>query len=174
MIDVVYKTIRIERTERSYKPLSLKNEKIVEGKTIHDITDGKTKANSNRILDLSDEAIAIITEVIKLQKELHIKSDHLFADEKDNHIIRQRINDCLRYYCTKLAIANKSSHKIRKTVLSNLFSKGFDVEEIMDIAGHRNKSTTLKYYLFSKKLKDDRQKRLSKALASKHCTFANP
>lgn len=55
--------------------------------------------------------------------------------------------------------------------MHNLFANGFDFEEVMQLAGHRNKSTILKYYLFSAKLKDDRQSRLTQALASKHCTL---
>lgn len=150
------------------------NGKIVEEKTIHDVTDGKTKKDSNRILDLSDEAAAIINQAILLQRDLSIKSEYLFADDNGEHIIRQRINDCLRFYCRQLSLDAKSSHKIRKTVLSNLFAAGFDFEEVMQIAGHKNKATTLKYYLFSVKLKDDQQARLTKALSSNHCKFGQP
>lgn len=170
-IDLEHHKIHIGRTERSYRPLSIVNGKIIEDKTIHVVTDDQTKNDSNRIIDLSDEAVLIIQEALKIQKELSIKSDYLFADAKGKHIIRQRINDCLRFYCKKISLDVKSSHKIRKTVLSNLFAKGFNLEEIMQLAGHHNKSTTLKYYLFSVKLKDDRQSRLTQALASKHCTF---
>lgn len=173
-IDFKRQKIRIDRIERSYRPISLVNGKIVEEKTIHEVMDGRTKKDSNRILDLSDEAMAIINQAINLQKELSIKSEYLFADENGNNIIRQRINDCLRFYCKKLAMECKSSHKIRKTVLSNLFANGFDFDEVMEIAGHRQKTTTLKYYLFSMKLKDDRKERLNKALASKHCIFSQP
>lgn len=173
-IDLERRKIRIDRMERSYKPISLVDGKIVENKTVHVVTNGQTKKNSNRIIDLSDEAVLIIEEAIRIQKELSIKSDYLFADDKGEHIIRQRINDCLRFYCKKISLDAKSSHKIRKTVLSNLFAKGFDFEEVMQIAGHRNKSTTLKYYLFSVRLKDDKQSRLTQALATKHCTLGQP
>lgn len=173
-IDLEQRKMRIERMERSYRPISLVDGKIVEEKTIHDVTDGKTKKDSNRILDLSDEAVAIINQAILLQRDLSIKSEYLFADDKGNHIIRQRINDCLRFYCRQLSLDPKSSHKIRKTVLSNLFAAGFDFEEVMQIAGHKNKTTTLKYYLFSVKLKEDRQSRLTKALSSNHCKFGQP
>ena len=80
-------------------------------RTIHEVAEEEAKQNSNRILSLTDETGA--------------------------HIIRQRINDCLRFYCKKLEIDVKSSHKIRKTVLSNLFAKNFDLFEVMSMAGHR-------------------------------------
>lgn len=173
-IDFEHRTIAIERMERSYRPIELVDGKIVEHKTVHIVAEGETKKNSNRIIDLSDEAILIAQEAIRVQKELSIKSDYLFADDNGEHIIRQRINDCLRFYCEKVSLEPKSSHKQRKTVLSNMFLHGFDLEEVMQIAGHRQKETCMKYYIFSTRLKDNRQERMSKALASNHCTLGQP
>ena len=173
-LDFEHRTIAIQRMERSYRPIELVDGKIVKQKTVHIIVEGETKRNSNRVIDLSDEAILIAQEALRVQKDLSIKSDFLFAAENGEHIYRQRINDCLRYYCNQILIAAKSSHKQRKTVLSNLFSQGFDLDEVMQIAGHRQKETCLKYYIFSMRLKDNRQKRMSDALASKHCTLGQP
>lgn len=174
--DINYKTckIHIQRMERSYKPISLVDGKVVEGKTVHEVLEGQTKSNSKRLIDLSDEALAIINRTLGLHKEFGITSDFLFPDENGNHSIRQRFNDCLEYYCHQLAIDTRSSHKVRKTVFSNLFDKGFDIEEVMKIAGHRHKTTTLKYYLFSVKRKEDKRKRMNEALNSNHCPFGQP
>lgn len=146
----------------------------VANKTVHDVIDGRTKKDSNRTLELSDEAEAIICETLRLQEKDGIQSEYLFADEKGNNIIRQRINDCLRYYCKQISVDVKSSHKIRKTVLSNLFAKDFNIDEVMKIAGHRDKLTTYKYYLFSVNLKEKKKERLNEALGSKHCTLGQP
>lgn len=174
--DINFKSckVHIHRMERSYKPTYKVNNNIVQGKTIHEVVEGETKKNSNRIIDLSDEAISIVEQVLLLHEELNISSDFLFPDESGNYCIRQRYNECLEYYCKKLELDCKSSHKIRKTVLSNLFENGFDINEVMKIAGHRNKTTTLKYYLFSMKRKEDRRKRINDALSSKHCIFTQP
>lgn len=171
-IDVLNRKIRINRIERSYRPITMVKGQLVEEKTIHVVVEGRTKKDSNRYLDLSDEALLIINRALELQKELGINSEYIFADETGKNIIRQRINDCLRDYCKRISLDPKSSHKVRKTVLSTLFANGFDLDEVKQIAGHRSKSTTLKYYLFSMKQKEDRQERLSKALSSKHCTFS--
>ena len=170
-IDLELRKIHIERTESSYGPVKLENGKLVKEPTIHTVTNGRAKKDSNRCLDLTDEAILIIKEILRLQKDLGIDSKYLLADENGNHLIRQRFNDCLNFYCKKVALEPKSSHKIRKTVLSRLFDKGFDLDEVREIAGHRSKSTTLKYYLFSVKSKENRQSRMSEALASNHCPF---
>lgn len=165
--------IHIRRMERSYRPLRIENNEIVQDTTIHEVV-GETKKNSNRIIDLSDEAVAIINRILLLHDEQNISSDFLFPDENGNHSIRQRYNECLEYYCKHLDLDCKSSHKVRKTVLSNLFANGFDIEEVMKIAGHRNKVTTFKYYLFSVNRKKDRRKRMNDALSSNHCTFIQP
>lgn len=172
-IDYDNRKIKIERTEASYRPIKLVNGDLVQEKTVHIIADGHTKNNSSRIIELSDEALAIIHETLELQKKKSLESDYLFCDDNGNHIIRQRINDCLRFYCKKVSLDVKSSHKIRKTVLSRLFSRGFDFEEVMKFAGHRNKSTTINYYLFSMRLKEDNHDRISNALSSNNCPFMN-
>ena len=170
-INLYRHTVRIENMDRSYRPMELIDGQVVMHRTIHEVAEGETKQNSNRILSLTDEAVAIIKEVLRLQQESGITSEYLFTDETGAHIIRQRINDCLRFYCKKLEIDVKSSHKIRKTVLSNLFAKNFDLFEVMSMAGHRDRNTTLKHYLFSIRMKSDKQERLSRALSSNHCPF---
>lgn len=170
-IDYDNRKIRIERTEASFRPVKLVNGDLIQEKTVHIIAEGHTKNNSSRIIELSDEALAIIDETLNLQKKQSLQSEYLFCDDKGEHIIRQRINDCLRFYCKKVALNVKSSHKIRKTVLSRLFSKGFDFEEVMKFAGHRNKGTTINYYLFSMRLAEDNHERISNALSSNNCPF---
>ncbi len=173
--DINYKTckVHIRHMERSYRPMSLVDGKVVKGKTVHEVVD-ETKCNSKRDIDLSDEALAIINRTLELQEELGITSEYLFPDENGNYNIRQRVNECLEYYCGQIEINVKSSHKIRKTVLSNLFNKGFGIEEVMKIAGHKRKTTTVTSYLFTTDGKNKRRERMSNALQSKHCPFGQP
>lgn len=170
-IDYANRKIRIERTEVSYRPTKLVEGKLVQEETIHVIAEGHTKNNSSRIIELSDEALAIIQVTLELQEKHSLTSEYLFCDNEGKPIVRQRINDCLRFYCNKAGIGVKSSHKIRKTVLSKLFDKGFDFEEVMRFAGHHDKNTTIRYYLFSMKIKEDKHDKISSALSSNNCPF---
>lgn len=170
-IDYANRKIRIERTEVSYRPTKLVEGKLVQEETIHVIAEGHTKNNSSRIIELSDEALAIIQVTLVLQEKHSLTSEYLFCDNEGKPIVRQRINDCLRFYCNKAGIGVKSSHKIRKTVLSKLFDKGFDFEEVMRFAGHHDKNTTIRYYLFSMKIKEDKHDKISSALSSNNCPF---
>ncbi len=173
-IDFEEKTINVDRTEISYRPVYLENGELVKGETVHEVTDDRTKADSNRIIALTDFAIEIIKIVLQLHESMSLKTDFLFVDENENHIIRQRINDCLKYYCDKVSINAKSSHKIRKTFISNLFRNGFDIEEVMQIAGHRVKSTTIEHYLFSMELEEDKHKKLNKAVGMNQNILTQP
>ena len=105
---------------------------------------------------------------------MSLETEFLFVDPNGNNIIRQRINDCLKYYCDKLSMDAKSSHKIRKTFLSNLFRNGFDLDEVMLIAGHRVKSTTIEHYLFSLELEEDKHKKLNKAVGMNQNILTQP
>jgi len=159
------KTISIQRTERSYKPLNLVDGEIFEGKTIYEIAEGETKKNSNRIISLSDEALTIVKESIKYQEEHNIKSEFLFSHANGEHILRDRYNEVLEHYCKKVSIPVKSIHKTRKTVISKLFEAGMGIEDVMKISGHRDKATIIKHYLFTTKRNEERQK-LNEALST--------
>jgi len=171
--------ICINRTEKSYRPLELVDGKIIEHTTIHIVCDGKTKKDSNRIIPLSNEAICIIKEVLRLQSEMNIKSEFLFPHENGEHILRERYNEILEHYCKKVSIKVKSMHKTRKTVLSRLFSNGFGLDEVMQISGHRDKNTLLKHYIFSINNISTQATRMNNALSSGNTfqekpTHANP
>ena len=173
-IDDKHLCIAIDRMERSYRPVRLENGVLVEDKTVHEVAEGEVKKNSHRIIYLSEEAQLIIKETLRVQEELGIESEYLFPDENGEHVIRQRFNDCIRFYCQKLEIDVKSSHKIRKTVLSNLFRNGWGFDEIMRISGHRNKDTLMKYYLFSVRKEEDNCEKMSSALSTGHTFGSQP
>ena len=172
--DVLFdeKFICINHTERSYKPLELVDGKIVEHTTIHIVCEGQTKSDSNRVLPLSDEALAIITEVLRIQNEKNIKSEFLFPHENGEHVLRERYNDILEHYCKKVSIPVKSIHKTRKTVFSKLFSAGMGLDEVMALSGHRDKATLVKHYLFATDDSEEQRTKVAKVLST-GLNFAN-
>ncbi len=173
-IDFKTRTISIQRMEDCHRPVKVENGKLVKEKTVHQVVEGRTKKNSNRVLDLTDEALYIIELTIDLVDQMGISTEFLFPDKNGNHTIRQRVNDCLAHYCEELNIPIKSSHKIRKTVISNLVSKNFDIDEVMRHAGHSNKTTTYNYYVFTVHTNENRQERLTSALSSNCFKHSQP
>lgn len=173
-IDFKERTVNIDRTEISFRPISNENGHLVKEKTVHVVTEDRTKNDSNRIIQLTDFAMEIINIVLQLQQAMSVETEFLFPNSNGNHIIRQRFNDCLRYYCEKLSMDTKSSHKIRKTFLSNLFRNGFDIDEVMLIAGHRVKSTTIEHYLFTMELDEDKHTKLNNAVGINQNILTQP
>lgn len=71
-------------------------------------------------------------------------------------------NTVLYSYCDKVDITRKSSHKIRKTFISNLIENGFNPKVITKLVGHEDYQTTLKSYCRSLKSQSELENSLDK------------
>lgn len=76
----------------------------------------------------------------------NITSEFIFADENGANFNRQRINTCLYGYCVKVGIIKKSSHKIRRSVISTLLDNITNKVSVQAFAGHEELQTTLNSY----------------------------
>lgn len=139
--DIKKNTIHIQRQEICY---TLEDEN---GKqTIHEVVDYTKTEESDRILPLSPDALKILEDVKKWNKEHKIKSVYIFADKNDVNFNRQRINTRLYKYCEKINISKKSSHKIRRSVISALLDNVKNKDSVRQFAGHKNIQTTFNSY----------------------------
>ena len=139
--DIADNTIYVQRQEICYTTYD-------NGKkhTVHKIVEyTKTKAG-DRILPLSPEAVSILDDVREWNKEHHITSEFIFADRNGNHFKRQRINDRLYGYCEKANVIKKSTHKIRRCVVSTLLDNVKNKDSVRMFAGHENIQTTFNAY----------------------------
>ena len=139
--DIKDNTIYVQRQEICYTTYD-------NGKkhTVHKIVEyTKTKAG-DRILPLSPEAVSILDDVREWNKEHHITSEFIFADRNGNHFKRQRINDRLYGYCEKANVIKKSTHKIRRCVVSTLLDNVKNKDSVRMFAGHENIQTTFNAY----------------------------
>lgn len=139
--DIKKNTIHIQRQEICY---TLEDEN---GKqTIHEVVDYTKTEESDRILPLSPDALKILEDVKKWNKEHKIKSVYIFADKNGVNFNRQRINTRLYRYCEKINISKKSSHKIRRSVISALLDNVKNKDSVRQFAGHKNIQTTFNSY----------------------------
>ena len=74
------------------------------------------------------------------------KSPFIFADKNGINFNRQRINTRLYKYCEKINISKKSSHKIRRSVISSLLDNVKNKDSVRQFAGHKNIQTTFNSY----------------------------
>ena len=75
-------------------------------------------------------------------------------------------SDCLLLevmHAERNGLAVKSSHKMRKTYASNLNANGVPIEEISELLGHSNLSTTMRY-LYNPLTEKETYERIKKAL----------
>lgn len=139
--DIRKKSIHVQRQEVCY---TVEDEK---GKhTIHEIVDYTKTSAGDRILPLSPESLQILEDVKTWNKTNKIKSDFIFSDENGNNFNRQRINTRLYAYCDKINVSKKSSHKIRRSVISSLLDNVKNKDSVRMFAGHENIQTTFNSY----------------------------
>ena len=139
--DIKDNTIYVQRQEICYT--THENGKK---RTIHEIVEyTKTKAG-DRILPLSHEAVSILNDVKKWNKEHNISSEFIFADKNRKNFKRQRVNDRLNKYCEMADIIKKSTHKIRRCVVSTLLDNVTNKDSVRAFAGHENIQTTFNAY----------------------------
>lgn len=142
--DISNGVIHIQRQEVIYDKYDDNLNKIAS--SVHEIKEyTKTQAGERR-LPLTPEAKRILDAVKFWNKSHKIKSDFIFADESGKNFNRQRINTCLYNYCVKVDIIKKSSHKIRRSVISNLLDNIVNKVSVQKFAGHEELQTTLNAY----------------------------
>lgn len=122
------------------------------------IGDPKKKA-SIRTLNLSDEACYILDTIIANNKARGQKDADFIFVYRQRRLQTVGVLKKIYKLCDELDVTRRSTHKIRKTILSNLVNvclqEGIgDISAIREYAGHVDEGTLLKNYVFSTKKKD--------------------
>lgn len=143
-IDFEKGIIHIQRQEIVYDKYNDKLEKIA--CSVHEIREYTKTTAGMRELPLTPEAVRLLDCVKSWNKSNKIISDFVFADTQGHNFNRQRINTCLYSYCDKIDIIKKSSHKIRRSVISSLLDNIENKKCVQAFAGHEQLETTLNSY----------------------------
>lgn len=102
-----------------------------------------TKTNKDRIVPLVASAVALLNT-------LRMKSDNVEPDDfifvrNGERITSRQITYALEKACKQCGVAIKRTHKIRKTVASNMNAGGVPMDAIREMLGHTNLETTMGY-----------------------------
>lgn len=116
-----------------------------------------TKTHSDRIIPITPELQYILDMVPH-------SCEYVFADEHGMPITLRSINSVLEYACDHIGIPRKRSHKIRKTVASQLYNAGIAMDRIREFLGHMSLSTT-EGYIYDTKTADENLSLMSKAMS---------
>lgn len=150
--DMENRTVTITKTEIHYK-----ND---DGKTIYEVRpEPKTEAG-NRSVILNDEAIALYKKI----RALNPFGEYLF-EKKNKRIKGYLFSRRLYLICDKLNIVKKSMHKARKTYGTKLINANVDERLIMQQMGHKDISTTRKYYLYNNKTDEEQLRQIQNAIS---------
>jgi len=136
--------IHIQRQEIVYDKYDENLNKVAS--SVHEIVEYTKTQAGERKLFLTPEAKRILDSIKFWNKSHKIQSEFIFADKYGKNFNRQRINTCLYNYCVAVDIIKKSSHKIRRSVVSNMLDNIVNQVSVKDFAGHEELETTLNSY----------------------------
>lgn len=128
------------------------------------LEDGKVISNKTKILNRTkspagDRWLYLTSrakEILEITQERNrqyglLDTDYIFVNLQGEPIKASSINGALYKLCARLGIPKRSSHKVRKTYLTELFENGMSVNEICRIAGHEDEKTFFRNYCFNRK-----------------------
>lgn len=120
-----------------------------------------TKTRKDRIVPLVPSAAAILN-ALRI-KSGNPDSDSFIFVRNNERITSRQITYALEKACRKCGITVKRTHKIRKTVASNLNAAGVPADAIREMLGHTNLETTMGY-IFNPLTEKETYRQISKAL----------
>ena len=125
----------------------------------------KTEAG-RRSVYLTKEARKYLQMILDHNKiNGYADGDYLLLDDQ-GRIHELTINSHIRRYCNLLGMPIKSSHKIRKTYISNLIDSGLNINKVRSFAGHESELTTYNSYCYSRLSDKQTEELLEKALCN--------
>ena len=150
--DAELNAIIITKTEIHYKDES--------GKTIYEVREEpKTEAGFRGVI-LSDEALNVYKKI----RALNPFGKYLFecnGERIRGYMFTRRLYSL----CKKLNITRKSIHKARKTYGTKLIKANIDEKLIQQQMGHKDISTTRKYYLFNNLTNEEQIEQIRNAIS---------
>ena len=150
--DIEGDMLHVQRQEVKYKD-------IESGKLIHEIVDHCKTDNGDRYIYLTESALNTIKKI----RLLNPFSDYMMF-EKNHRVQTNTFNDRLKLACVKLGIPIRTMHKLRKTYGTTLIDNGVDESLIMKQMGHKDISTTRKFYYFANKSSDSERRQIINAI----------
>lgn len=112
-------------------------------KDVYEVTD-HTKTHTDRIIPLVPGAVRLLND-LRFQTACKASDTDFIFTRDGERITSRQITYALEKACETNNLPVKRTHKIRKTVASNLNSGGVPTDAIREILGHSNLETTMGY-----------------------------
>ncbi len=129
-----------------------------------EIVDHPKGTYGHRTVFLPSEAKHLIQTAKERQQELGVDDNGYIFSINGQYVSYHAVSDLYRKYSQKLGIIKKTSHKARKTYISNLIEGNVNINTIREMVGHVDERTTLGNYCFDVCTEKERFQRIENAL----------
>ena len=128
------------------------------------ISDYTKTISGDRKIPLTDEALRCLRRIKEINQHTGEQyEDYLFYRPNDV-ITVTRVNSLLYRVCKNVNIPPRSSHKIRKTYASILYSEGMTPLNISKLLGHVDETIVFKHYIYPIENTEKRDDQVREAL----------
>ena len=125
-------------------------------------------SSGQRDIPLTSRALKILEEVKAFNEAHGYHAEWIFQSDNPVYDYRLSYNSAdrkLRKLCKRLDTPVKSPHKCRKTCISTLLDSDLNSRTVQRFAGHKEISTTLNFYSFERKSKEEQAVIIDNALS---------
>lgn len=109
------------------------------------LTADQTKGNHDRIVMISDKLRKELSAYVKTLKHLDVERPLFYSQRTRSGFTANTLCQHFNAMYQSAGISGASSHSGRRSFITNLASNGVGVRVLMQLAGHRNLSTTQLY-----------------------------
>jgi len=138
--------LTVQRTENRYRTI---NPDGTKGEYVIGIKENTKGADGEREVYLTPKARDLLKMIKKANFKNGYESEFIFVYEK-GRMHERCVDNCIRKYCRKLHINERSTHKIRKTYISSLINAGVNLNAVREQVGHKDAKTTLNCYCYNR------------------------
>lgn len=129
------------------------------------ILDSTKGTFGDRTVPLTPKAKALINVAKHVHEEYGDQNpEYIFVTVGEPIHVYQAIQRAMLQYCRDLKICERSTHKARKTYISELLDAGVNINTVRNIAGHQDERTTLNNYCFDRRSKAERNAQVIAAI----------
>ena len=122
-----------------------------ENKKSYRRVEDRTKTDSsNNIIYLSEEALIVYNQLMKVRLKNEVSCDYLISENGD-FVSDCKLDKTLRKLCSDLGIPVRGCHKLRKTYCSYLLELDVPAKVVQNQMRHSCFQTTESHYYFSTK-----------------------
>jgi integrase len=159
MITAIKTGLRLgELLALKWEDIDLVSGQLVVRRTLWRGEEGPPKGGKNRIVPLSDEAIATLKGH---RAATLLKSAYVFCDGVGDRLTHSMLKDVVPKTCLKAGLGKRiTTHGLRHSFASHLVMRGVSLKAVQELLGHESIEMTLRYSHLSPDVKRDAVKLL--------------